>query len=51
MARADVQLHHPSAFCTLHEVGQAMIKAATRGCRKPILEAKDIVALAASFRA
>jgi uncharacterized protein YbjT (DUF2867 family) len=37
---------YPSGFCTLREVGQAMIKTATRGSPKQILEVKDIVALA-----
>lgn len=36
----------PSMFCTLQEVGQAMIKAVTIGYEKPILEVKDIVQLA-----
>jgi uncharacterized protein YbjT (DUF2867 family) len=36
----------PSGFCTLHEVGQAMMKTATRGYPTQILEVKDIVALA-----
>jgi uncharacterized protein YbjT (DUF2867 family) len=40
----------PSAFCTLSEVGQAMINAATIGSPKKILEVKDIVALAAAPR-
>jgi len=39
---------YPAGFCTLQEVGQAMIKAATKGYPKQILEVKDIVALAAS---
>ena len=38
---------YPAGFCTLQEVGQAMIKAATKGYPKQILEVKDIVALAA----
>ena len=37
---------YPSGFCTLKEVGQAMINAATKGYAKRILEVKDIVALA-----
>jgi len=37
---------YPAGFCTLHEVGLAMINAATRGYPKQILEVKDIVALA-----
>ena len=39
---------YPAGFCTLQEVGQAMIKAAAKGYPKQILEVKDIVALAAS---
>jgi uncharacterized protein YbjT (DUF2867 family) len=39
---------YPAGFCTLQEVGLAMIKAATKGYPKQILEVKDIVALAAS---
>jgi uncharacterized protein YbjT (DUF2867 family) len=39
---------YPAGFCTLQEVGQAMIKAATKGYPKQILEVKDIVALAGS---
>jgi nucleoside-diphosphate-sugar epimerase len=38
----------PSGFCTLQEVGQAMIKAAGKGYSKKILEVKDIVVLAKS---
>lgn len=38
----------PSGFCTLQEVGQAMIKAAGKGYSKKVLEVKDIVALANS---
>jgi uncharacterized protein YbjT (DUF2867 family) len=38
----------PSRFCTLQEVGRAMIKAVTKGYAKPILEVKDIVELAAA---
>src|SRR6202042_1442226 len=37
---------YPAAFCTLQEVGQAMINAATKGYSKQVLEVKDIVALA-----
>jgi uncharacterized protein YbjT (DUF2867 family) len=37
---------YPDAFCTLQEVGQAMIAAAARGYPKSILEVKDIVTLA-----
>ncbi len=40
----------PSAFCTLQEVAQAMINAATAGSPKKILEVRDIVALAHSPR-
>jgi hypothetical protein len=42
---------YPAGFCTLQEVGQAMIKAATKGYAKQILEVKDIVALAADRQA
>src|SRR5258708_2816531 len=38
---------YPAAFWTFKEVGQAMIKAATKGYPKQILEVKEIVALAA----
>src|SRR6218665_1249706 len=38
----------PSAFCTLKEVGLAMIHTITKGYPKQILEVKDIVALAAN---
>lgn len=37
---------YPAGFCTLKEVGQAMINAATKGAAKRILEVKDIVELA-----
>lgn len=37
---------YPAGFCTLKEVGQAMIKAATKGYSKKVLEVKDIVELA-----
>lgn len=37
---------YPAGFCTLREVGQAMINAAGKGYAKQILEVKDIVALA-----
>lgn len=37
---------YPAGFCTLQEVGQAMINAAMKGSGKQILEVKDIVALA-----
>jgi uncharacterized protein YbjT (DUF2867 family) len=39
---------YPAGFCTLQEVGLAMIKAAIEGYPKQILEVKDIVALARS---
>jgi uncharacterized protein YbjT (DUF2867 family) len=38
---------YPAGFCTLQEVGLAMIKAADKGYARQILEVKDIVALAA----
>ena len=38
---------YPAGFCTLQEVGLAMIKAAGKGYAKQIVEVKDIVALAA----
>ena len=41
---------YPAGFCTLQEVGQAMIAAASTGSSKRVLEVKDIVALAASPR-
>jgi uncharacterized protein YbjT (DUF2867 family) len=37
---------YPAGFCTLQEVGQAMINAATKGYPKQVLEVKDIVSLA-----
>jgi uncharacterized protein YbjT (DUF2867 family) len=37
---------YPAGFCTLQEVGLAMIKAANKGYPKQILEVKDIVKLA-----
>ena len=40
----------PGSFCTLREVAQAMINAATIGSPKPVLEVRDIVALAAAPR-
>ena len=40
----------PSKFCTLKEVGQAMINAATIGSPRHILEVRDIVELAAARR-
>ena len=39
---------YPAGFCTLREVGLAMIKAASNGYPKQILEVKDIVTLAKS---
>jgi hypothetical protein len=37
---------YPAGFCTLHEVGQAMINVVLEGSSKKILEVPDIVALA-----
>ena len=37
---------YPAGFCTLQEVGQAMINAVSKGYPKQILEVKDIVQLA-----
>jgi len=37
---------YPAGFCTLNEVGQAMIKTVTKGYPKRVLEVADIVALA-----
>ena len=37
---------YPAGFCTLAEVGRAMINAASKGHRAQILEVKDIVKLA-----
>jgi hypothetical protein len=37
---------YPAGFCTLQEVGRAMINAATKGHSKQILEVTDIVELA-----
>jgi len=37
---------YPGGFCTLREVGQAMVNAAGKGYPKKILEVKDIVELA-----
>ena len=37
----------PSKFCTLRELGRAMINAATAGAPRHILEVRDIVELAA----
>jgi len=39
---------YPAGFCTLQEVGLAMIEAAGKGYPKPILEVQDIVTLAAA---
>jgi uncharacterized protein YbjT (DUF2867 family) len=39
---------YPAGFCTLREVGLAMIQAASKGYSKQILEVRDIVALAKS---
>jgi nucleoside-diphosphate-sugar epimerase len=39
---------YPAGFCTLQEVGQAMIHAATKGYPKQILDVKDIVKLSNS---
>jgi len=36
----------PASFCTLQEVGRAMINCATKGYEKRVLEVKDIVELA-----
>ena len=40
----------PGSFCTLQEVGRAMINAAVDGSPKKVLEVPDIVALAAAPR-
>src|ERR1700674_1816676 len=37
---------YPAGFCTLQEVGQAMINAVIKGYPQPILEVKDIVQMA-----
>ncbi len=37
---------YPAGFCTLTEVGQAMINAAIKGYNKKVVEVKDIVELA-----
>jgi nucleoside-diphosphate-sugar epimerase len=37
---------YPAGFCTLQEVGRAMINAASKGYSRQILEVKDIVELA-----
>jgi|SRR5450432_131206 uncharacterized protein YbjT (DUF2867 family) len=39
---------YPAGFCTLEEVGKAMINAVSKGYPKKILEVKDIVQLANS---
>jgi len=41
---------YPAGFCTLQEVGLAMIKAVSKGYPKQILEVKDIVKLAKPCR-
>ncbi len=41
---------YPAGFCTLQEVGLAMIKTVSEGYPKQILEVKDIVTLAKSCR-
>jgi hypothetical protein len=37
---------YPAGFCTLREVGRAMINAVSKGYPKPILDVRDIVKLA-----
>ena len=37
---------YPAGFCTLHEVGLAMINLAKNGSSKRIIDVKDIVELA-----
>jgi len=37
---------YPSGFCTLHEIGRAMINAARKGYSRHVLEVADIVRLA-----
>jgi len=39
---------YPAGFCTLQEVGLAMIEVVRNGCSKKILEVRDIVSLAKS---
>ena len=39
---------YPGGFCTVEEVGRAMIHAAKQGAPKRVLEVKDIVALASA---
>ncbi|MDB4924997.1 NAD-dependent epimerase/dehydratase family protein [Mucilaginibacter sp.] len=41
-----LRIFFPSTACTLQEVGLAMVHSVTRGYAKPILEVKDIIALA-----
>lgn len=41
-----LRLVAPSSLCSLRDIGQAMIKAATKGYEKKVLEIRDIVALA-----
>ena len=38
----------PSGFCTMKELGQAMIKTVTKGYPKNVIEGKDIIQLAKS---
>jgi hypothetical protein len=38
----------PGGFCTIRDVGLAMINVAAKGAPKAILEVKDIVSLARS---
>lgn len=38
---------YPSGFCTLQELASAMIRSATTGYEKPVLEGRDIIALGA----
>jgi hypothetical protein len=37
---------YPTGFCTLHEIGLAMIHASTKGYKQTTLEGKDIIELA-----
>ena len=37
---------YPAGFCTLQEVGRAMINTVSKGYSKKILDVKDIVTLA-----
>jgi uncharacterized protein YbjT (DUF2867 family) len=41
---------YPAGFCTLREVGLAMIRVVSKGYSKRILEVKDIVELARPYR-